>query len=99
MSEMTMSFFGTFCDAELENWSIATSWIAPIIGELFAFADDRLFFKASLPGCRKLSTQRMRARCGLSVHSLNPVPLPGLHFENRERLRPPAMSRTRMSNL
>jgi hypothetical protein len=42
MSEMTISFFSILSAAALENWSIAMSWIAPMIGEFFALADDRL---------------------------------------------------------
>ena len=85
--------------AALENSLMAISWIAAMIGELFALAEETLFLTASAAGLRKSAIQRSRAIRGLSVHSLKPAPSPGLHFANSERLRTPAISRTRMSSL
>src|SRR5262250_1414 len=99
MSEITYRFFLTFWLALLENWSMAMSWIAAMIGELAASADATLVFTASAAGLRKSSIHRSRAMRGLSVHSLKPAPSPGLHLENNDRLRTPAISRTRISSL
>src|SRR5215831_13407210 len=99
MSDITYRDFLTFWLALLENCSMAMSWIAAMIGELVAFAEATLLFTASAAGFRKSSIHRSRAMRGLSVHSLKPAPSPGLHFENSERLRMPAISRTRISSL
>ena len=54
-----------------------------MIGELVACAVTTLCLTASKAGVLKLSIQRMRARRGLLVHSLRPLPSPGLHLANK----------------